>query len=316
MNRKVIKSILVKKFNDWVKHIDDDQVQALVKKNTIITGGSIASLLLNEEVKDFDIYFKNKETVKAVAEYYVKRFNDKHPNTEAVVLDGDDSSRAVSLSGFAGSANLLPGRIKIGIKSSGVAAEDESILDEPFEDVYDVISDADQIPETELEKAPEPKERYRPVFLSSNAITLSDRIQIVVRFYGDASEIHENYDFVHCTNYWTSEDNKLELRPEALECLLAKQLKYVGSKYPLCSVIRTRKFIKRGFNINAGQYLKMLFQLSQLNLTDINVLEDQLIGVDSAYFSMLIDGLRKKQEKDPSFEINDGYLASIIDKIF
>src|SRR3546814_939057 len=53
---------------------------------------------------------------------------------------------------------------------------------------------------------------YRPVFMSTNAITLSDKIQIVLRFYGEADAIHENYDFVHCTNYWTSKDANLTLR--------------------------------------------------------------------------------------------------------
>ena len=34
-------------------------------------------------------------------------------------------------------------------------------------------------------------------------------------------------------------------------------------------MIRTRKFLKRGWHINAGQYLKMCFQISELDLSDI-----------------------------------------------
>ena len=44
MNRKVIKSILNKKLNDWVKSIKDEKLQKLVKQNTIVTGGAIANL--------------------------------------------------------------------------------------------------------------------------------------------------------------------------------------------------------------------------------------------------------------------------------
>ena len=40
------------------------------------------------------------------------------------------------------------------------------------------------------------KPKYRPVFLSQNAITLSDRMQIVIRFHGLPNQIHDNYDFV------------------------------------------------------------------------------------------------------------------------
>ena len=101
---------------------------------------------------------------------------------------------------------------------------------------------------------------------------------------------------------------------------MARELVYVGSKYPLCSVIRTRKFLKRGFTINAGQYLKMAFQISSLDLTNIAVLEDQLTGVDVAYFATLIDALQKHSEKEKEegreFKLEYGYLAAIIDKIF
>lgn len=284
MNKKVIKSVLRKKFNQWCDSIKDDNVKSLIKNNTIITGGCITSMLLNEDVKDFDLYFTNKETTLAVSKYYISTFLKTHPKTVAEVTDKE-------------------GRIKIVISSKGVAGEVDENENPVFEDVFDVLK-------------PEQNEKFRPVFLSSNAITLSDKIQLVIRFYGVPEEIHKNYDFIHCTNYWTSKDDELVLHQKALEAILNKELIYCGSKYPLCSVIRTRKFIKRGWHINAGQYLKMLFQVSELNLKDINVLEDQLVGVDSSYFSILIDGLKSKKENDPTFDVSGSYLAAIVDKVF
>src|SRR3546814_16405682 len=97
---------------------------------------------------------------------------------------------------------------------------------------------------------------YRPVFMSTNAIPLSDKIHIVLRFYGEADAIHENYDFVHCTNYWTSKDANLTLRQPALERLLCKELWSVGSTYPFCSVIRRRQFIRHGWVFNAVTLIK------------------------------------------------------------
>lgn len=96
---------------------------------------------------------------------------------------------------------------------------------------------------------------------------------------------------------------------------MAKELVYIGSKYPIASVIRTRKFIQRGFSCNAGQYLKMCWQISELNLNDIKVLEDQLVGVDAAYFRILIDILKAKQA-DEEFKYNYSYIVELIDKIF
>jgi hypothetical protein len=41
----------------------------------------------------------------------------------------------------------------------------------------------------------------------------------------------------------------------------------------------------------------MLFQVSELDLKNIEVLEEQLIGVDVAYFSLLITVLRDTEGK-------------------
>lgn len=336
IGKKAIVSILSKKFNDWVQHIDDEEVRKLVEQNSIITGGCIASMLLGEEVKDFDIYFTDKKTTLAVARYYVKKFNIAKGEvknrigytTKAFVLDGEisieqnEDAKEIGENWDWGShmLRITPDRVKIIVRSDGVASENDSDLEEPFEDVYDVIERGDNIEDKYLEKdddlESEVKGKYRPVFLSSNAITLSNRIQLVIRFYGDAEEIHSNYDFAHCTNYWESGNKKLTLRPQALESLLSKNLVYSGSKYPLCSIIRMRKFIKRGWHINAGQILKMIMQVNELDLKDIAVLEDQLVGVDSAYFMQLIEALESKQKSDESFEINTNYVCSIIDRIF
>ena len=90
----------------------------------------------------------------------------------------------------------------------------------------------------------------------------------------------------------------------------------MGSKYPLCSIIRTRKFIARGYHINAGQYLKMAFQLNELNLKDHKVLYDQLAGVDTAYFFQFIQDMEQMKEKDPNFNPDTGYYFEAINRIF
>lgn len=310
MKAKTINSVIKSKFDNWLGSITDESVKKLVENNSIITGGCIASMLLKEPVNDFDVYFTNKETVKAVAEYYVKQWNDAHGDN-GYVLDGavlseqnPDMKGGVAL-------NMTPDRIKVIFESNGVAKEPGAIEDS---------SEIEEWPDGKAEVPDETKPLFRPIYISCNAITLSHQIQIVLRFYGDPDNIHQHYDYVHCTNYWLSKTRELTLKQPALEALLAKELKYIGSKYPLASVIRTRKFIKRGWTINAGQYLKMAFQISALDLTNIAVLEDQLTGVDVAYFHHLIDALATKAEKEKEegkeFKLEYSYLATIIDKIF
>lgn len=290
MKSKTIRKALNTKIGDWLDAIDDAALRAVIKKDTIVTGGSIVSMLMKEPVNDFDIYFRTMETAKAVAEYYVAKFfaATGHPMK---VDDADGRIRIVTERGH-----------------RGETAGDVATLTDSgeIEDTYEEVNDK------ALATEDEGKPKFRPVFMSTNAITLSNKLQIVLRFYGEPDQIHENYDFVHCTNYWTAHDDKLVLRLEALESILSKELRYVGSKYPVCSVMRLRKFIKRGWTINAGQILKMLMQVNELDLTDPKVLEDQLTGVDSAYFCQLISALR---EKDPE-KVNAAYLVEIINRMF
>lgn len=317
MKAKTIKAVIRKKIDDWLDSIEDPAVKELAAKSTIVTGGAIASMLLKEPVNDFDLYFRSKEAALAVAKYYVARFAIKKKSgidCKIWVEDGGD-------------------RVKIVVKSAGIASEGGS--DKPYEYfegsataeaagdyVGDVMTDPGEIEDTyeeteaaSLETGDEAgQKRYRPIFLSTNAITLSNRIQLVLRFFGEPAEIHANYDFVHCTNYWQSwgSGDPLVLRQPALEAILAKELLYVGSKYPLCSIFRLRKFIRRGWTINAGQILKIAMQLSALDLTSLPVLQDQLTGVDCAYF---LEVIGKLKEKDPE-KVNSAYLVEIIDRMF
>ena len=289
MKAKTIKAVLTKKHKEFIATIQDEEVRKLVEKNSIITGGSIVSMLLGEDVNDFDYYFTDKNTCEKVAHYYAKQF------AELTKLSVEVKTSEA-------------GRVSIFIRSQGIAEEtsNETV------DEFDNLELCEAIVDAEAQEKPE----YRPIFLSSNAITLSNKVQLIIRFYGEAEEIHSNYDFVHATCYWESKDGKFTLPAKALEAILTKELIYQGSKYPLASIMRTRKFIQRGWSINAGQFLKMALQLNIMDLLDVSVLEEQLTGVDSAYFSHVIDAIKAKTEDDPTYKVDNSYLFEVINRIF
>ena len=269
MRQTRISGALRNKFDDWVETINDINVRRLVRKNSIITGGCIPSMLLDENVNDFDVYFTNIETVNAVCMYYIHSFEyDTVIRTFSIELESDS-------------------KIYVEIPSEGIAR---------------------RIPQkNEIDN----KLKYLPKVITENAITLHDDIQLIIRFVGNVEEIHKNFDYVHCTCTWASKDDSLYLPKDALVSILTKELIYRGSKYPLSSIIRSRKFITRGWTINGGQYLTMCFQVSELNLKDVNVLKDQLIGVDTTYFAMLIARINADK-----CDITHDYIVKLVDEIF
>ena len=55
----------------------------------------------------------------------------------------------------------------------------------------------------------------------------------------------------------------------------------------------------------------MAWQISQLKLNDVATLEEQLVGVDAAYFRQLIDLLKSNGET-----VDGSYLMTVIDRVF
>lgn len=322
MKAKTIKSHLRWKINDWLKSIQDEEVAKLASKNIIVTGGSIVSMLTNEKVNDYDVYFRTVDAAKAVAEYYLAEFKKNPPSKHKTGAEIPITLQVTESS------------VKIVIKSAGIVSEGgtseyqyfeaqpdevgQQYAEEIMTPIQDNLEAGDEVAASTIDDKDDGKPKYRPVFISANAMTLSHGVQLVMRFIGEPEVIHKYYDFIHCTCFWKSWDGELVLPAAALEAIMTKELRYVGSLYPLCSIIRIRKFVARGWTINAGQILKMCLQLQSFDLNQISVLEDQLTGVDAFYFMQVLDRLREKQAKDGTTNgsVDSTYLMTIIDRLF
>jgi len=334
MKQNTIKKVIREKLQKWFDSIEVESVKAVAKQNTIVSGGCITSMLLSEDINDYDLYFRDKHTARLIAEYYVKIFNEKklatsashHCNPEVkfvkrVNIRGEEEDRLV-----------------IYMKSSGIAAEGqaayhyfesrsdsetqafiESLNSEEQENIenQDLIGtniegDPLQFTGEMIQMVKDKTLKYRPIFFTENAITLAGKIQLVIRFFGEATEIHDNYDFVHCMCWYDYAKDELFVSPEAMASILSKSLVYKGSLYPVASLFRIRKFIKRGWRITAGQMLKIIMQVSKLDLENINILREQLIGVDQAYMHQLLEAIQNAAHD----RVDTAYLAKLIDEIF
>lgn len=294
-----------KKIEAWLESLPEE-IRGTLEKDVIITGGSIASMLRGEDVNDFDLYLRTKEGAKVAADHYVERFLKFHPDCTIepeVRVEGD--------------------RVRINIQSAGVASEEGDQDYQYFENtpgdeaatefLGKVLPEVEQEQEKEKPKDPDP---FRPRYLSENAISLSDKVQIVIRFWGRLDQIHQNYDFEHCKCGYDYAADLFHFPETALLSLMSRTLRYTGSLYPVCSLFRARKFIARGWNISAGEILKIAMQVSALDLTDVNVLREQLVGVDMAYFFELLRVIEEEKEKREGKPLDSTYLAILIDRIF
>jgi hypothetical protein len=303
MQLKTIQRNIEAKMNQWLETITDKALREDVKDTLLVSGGCITSMLLNEQVNDYDVYLMEINVVKRLAQYYC---SPKRSGTDGIIIldgrekklleddynnkkKGDDADVAVNSYAIS-LRNLKDDQIKLYFEGARGGVK-----------VHEGLT-ADDL-------------NYTTLYFSPNAISLSNNVQIVLRFWGTAEQIHKTFDFIHATNYFTFKEGLVRNLP-AVESILTKQLKYQGSLYPVTSIIRAKKFVKKGWNINAGELLKIMYQISALDLNNPDVLEEQLIGVDVAYFDLLITALRNKYESDKKFQLSTEYFNTLIDRIF
>lgn len=310
LKTRTIKAAIRAKLNAWINTIEDGAVRDAVRKDAIVTGGSIASMLLGEPVKDYDVYFKTQATAIIVANYYVNKFVEGRDGW------GEPEIRVCKIKNLNGDIEDV---VQVKMKNSRHSAYEhgEASPEAAQEHVAEeIIAAASGTEEDNLISDMEAKstKKYWPVYVSENAITLTDKIQIVLRFTGTAQQIHQNYDFAHCKNVYDLDADELVLDQLALECLLSKTLRYTGSLYPLCSIFRAKKFIERGWRISAGELLKIAYQTSRIDFNDMEQLREQLVGVDALYFAHLMSAIQKKVETEGS--VVEAVLIDLIDEVF
>lgn len=264
--------------DNWVKSVPKEMREEM-RDNIIVTGGCIVSMFLQEKVNDYDVYFKDGKFLIKYLKYLKTIMSDeyKFDNIEVRVYEGNSDKQKEHKLIESGD------RVCMFLRSMGVMKENKKA------------------------------EKYHPVMITDNAVSLKGDIQLISRFWGEPAEIHKNFDYIHVRSYWTYREGVIT-PPEALEAILTKELKYRGSLYPIASLIRMRKFIRRGWSINAGEIVKMAFQVSDLNLKDPLVLADQLMGVDMSYFLHFIEQIRKAI--DEGKEITPTYVMEVLDEVF
>ncbi|MGE6418000.1 hypothetical protein ACQKDY_09750 [Alteromonas macleodii] len=283
---KTIKKVIQAKIDDWLESLPEDLAKKLRKK-VVVSGGCITSMLKGEPINDFDFYLKDQSSALAVAEYYCELHG--HDGITAKIEIAENIKGDVE------------DRVIIVVSSEGVAGSNP-----------DEINEADEWQENSASEEKEEPTKYKPQFISRNAITLSGKVQLITRFYGEVEDIHRNFDFIHATCSYDSETGKLSLPQKALESILSQSLYYAGSLYPIASIFRVQKFTKRGWRVGAGELLKIMWQISEIDMTDHAVLTDQLTGVDAAYMQGLIAALEDVDME----EINSDYVVEIINRIF
>ena len=298
--KKAIKSICRNKIDDLCKSIEknDEKLAEDFKRHCFVSGGAITSLLQGDQPNDFDIYVDNLDILERIGKYYTQQWNENHKlnKTFDIIKHEDEENK----------------RLEIVVRSSGIVEENE---EDEYDDEYDGSLPPKEIIE-EIDNVKKSEEKYIVKCITSNAISLTNDVQIVCRFCGTPDEIFKNYDFTHTMQAYVRVNDELLLNVDSLVSIMCKRLEYKGSLYPICSLFRLRKFLSRGWTISSIEILKIAHQISKLDLDDVNVLKEQCIGCDYFYMISFCNALSEWRENNPDVEFSNEYMFELIEKVF
>jgi hypothetical protein len=139
----------------------------------------------------------------------------------------------------------------------------------------------------------EDENKYLVNFKSPNSINFNGnpKIQIISKYAGLPEEIIDKFDFLHIKSYYVIYTKELHFVKNVHETLFNKEIIYTGSDYPLSSMIRVNKLIKKGWSIEPYYNLLIALDLQKYDLTNKNVIINQLTGIDPLYINSKLNAL-------------------------
>ncbi len=301
MTDRSISNFLGSKLGRFIS-IFPDKIAVDIAKSAYLTGGALVSLKTKDKgihpddaINDYDIYFDDKSVLLSVVRYMVDKF---HKNWRRNKRYKDVHS------GFA-------------LKFRNIYDVEFSETDYLADDNNDIFLKMD-IPQKMLELMSHKYTRKEAIdendifnYVTRHSFNLGE-YQIITRFTGTPDVVHSFFDFEHAKGVYYFNTGAVNFPLKTIESILDKRLIYNGSKYPLASIFRSIKFIKRGWNIDKVQLLKMIFQLTALDLTNKHLLMDQLTGV---YGNDIMEFFGKVEELDIEASLQEELLSTLTNNI-
>jgi len=81
--------------------------------------------------------------------------------------------------------------------------------------------------------------------ITENAVTLKNKVQLIIKNCGEPQEVRQTFDFVHCLPYYDTRTDKLYISREQFNLCIFKSLKNNDANTP--SKKRVNKFLDNGW---------------------------------------------------------------------
>lgn len=131
-------------------------------------------------------------------------------------------------------------------------------------------------------------------------------IQIIKKEVGEPEDMVDRFDFTVCQAIYDFKENKMIMVNRFLRDLAKKELIFTGSKYPLASLYRVKKYMEKGFHISGIELIKLALTVQNIDIDNEAELGEHIAGFDI----MILRDLLNELEED-----NDYVYENFIEKL-
>ena len=132
---------------------------------------------------------------------------------------------------------------------------------------------------------------------------------IYFRYFNNANEIFDTFDFTVCMGAYDFETEEFILHEDFLRNNVSKILRFnSNTAYPIMSAIRVQKYIKKGYSISKSEYIKIMLTIMKLEINSYEELKEQMGGMYGENYDDLLN-----PPENNEFDLN--YIIDNISKI-
>jgi len=139
-----------------------------------------------------------------------------------------------------------------------------------------------------------------------------------IKITGTPEEVMSKFDYTISMGAYDPYNDKFILEENFLYNLAERRLVFNdNTEFPISSLWRMKKFLNRGYKIDAKSVITLALSIHKLKIDDYTDLKKQLDGIDTLLLKDITDKLiEDKKEAKYDFEEFIAYLEKAIDKIW
>jgi hypothetical protein len=161
-----------------------------------------------------------------------------------------------------------------------------------------------------------------PVFVTDHATTYrceGNTFQLVKVVFGSAAEVFDKFDFTVCMGAYSCGEDTFTLQTHFIQHNSQRKLVFhKGTLFPICSMVRTVKYMRRGYTMTGVERIRIAMAVSRLQLTSWQDVKKQLQGIDTTFLKPLTDNMLSEGRADKTFDYDefDAYIEDIMTKYY